>query len=142
MIMKFLILFLLLSILMIRCIKLLQISLNVANGSENSNNSNNYPKHIEQAIGTVLFQNCAPRKQNSINSIENPYKKKWTIRTKPADQAEAENPHNDSNHFKSLYISQYKLIHWILKLRICCLNGKDIIQILKESLFPRISIGH
>jgi hypothetical protein len=45
-----------------------------AGSARNSNDANDYPKHIQQGIGSVSFQNGAPSQRERINGIKDPDK--------------------------------------------------------------------
>ena len=67
--------------------------------AQDSHKTHHDPEHIEDRVRLILFEDGAPRKQDSVDRVEDPHEHKWTGRTEPTDEAKTEDAHQYTNHF-------------------------------------------
>jgi hypothetical protein len=79
--------------------------------TQNSDDANQNPKRIQHDISGIAFERGTPGKHHGIGRIENPDKHERTVRPEPTDQAETENPHQDTNHFDDFQPAQDKHVY-------------------------------
>ena len=78
---------------------------------QNPHQADQHPKDIQQRISSVFFEDGAPREQEGIDRVEDPHEHERTIRSEPADEAEAEDAHHHADHFKYADVFQDKSIN-------------------------------
>lgn len=77
-------------------------------GPEHADDADHNPEHIQQGVGAIFLEYGAPGKYDRVRGIESPHEQKRTFRAHPADQGEAENPHQHADHFDKSNIFEDK----------------------------------
>lgn len=76
-----------------------------------AHHTDNDPEEIQDRVSGVFSQDRAPGKQGRIGRVEYPDEHERAGGPKPADEREAEYPHQDSDHLERLDIGQYETVY-------------------------------
>ena len=75
-----------------------------------SNGANPHPEHVEDSIGHIFPNHCAPGEHYRVHRIESPNKKKRALRAKPTYQRKAEDSHQHPDHLDGFEIPSH---YWV-----------------------------
>jgi hypothetical protein len=78
-----------------------------ASRSNHADDTDTDPEYVEEGIGTVLFDDRAPREYDSIRRVKGPDKEERARGSEPTDQRKGEDPHQYPDHLDGTEISSH-----------------------------------
>ena len=86
---------------------------------QNADDADNYPEAVEGDVGGVALERGAPCEHEGVGCVEYPDEHERAFRPEPADEAEAENPHQYADHFDFFNVTGHECIHAGILMQTC-----------------------
>src|SRR6202034_3352007 len=84
-------------------------------------------KCVEHKVGAVALERGAPCEHDGVGRVEYPDEHERAFRPEPTDKAEAENPHQYTDHFDFFNVTDDECIHAGMLMQ-TCVPGEQILS--------------